>query len=325
MRPAISVVIPFLNEEGTLDELYQRVTEVMAEVGQTYEILFIDDGSTDGGPALIEGLADDDERVGFLRFRRNFGKSAALDAGFKRAQGRIIITMDADLQDDPKEIPRLLAALEERELDLVSGWKRKRLDPLGKTLPSKLFNATVRTLTGIKLNDFNCGFKAYRAESVDGLELYGELHRYIPVLVDWRGFRVGEIPVEHHARKWGQSKYGIERMAKGFFDLLTVILITRYRRRPLHLFGWAGLSMFGLGFVCLSYLTVLWFLGMGPIGSRPLLTLGLLLVVVGAQLFSTGLLGEMINSTRSVEVAYTIRQERRPGDADDEEDAEAAQ
>lgn len=325
MRPAISVVIPFLNEEGTLDELYQRVTEVMAEVGESYEILFIDDGSTDGGPALIQGLAEEDERVGFLRFRRNFGKSAALDAGFKRARGRIIITMDADLQDDPKEIPRLLTALEERELDLVSGWKRKRLDPLGKTLPSKLFNATVRTLTGIKLNDFNCGFKAYRAESVDGLELYGELHRYIPVLVDWRGFRVGEIAVEHHARKWGHSKYGIERMAKGFFDLLTVILITRYRRRPLHLFGWAGLAMFGLGFVCLSYLTLLWFLGMGPIGSRPLLTLGLLLVVVGAQLFSTGLLGEMINSTRSVEVAYTIRQERRPGDADAEEEAGASE
>ena len=220
--------------------------------------------------------------------------------------------MDADLQDDPEEIPRLIAALEERELDLVSGWKQKRHDPMGKTLPSKLFNATVRMLTGLRLNDFNCGLKVYRAEALDGLELYGELHRYIPVLVDWRGFRVGELAVQHHPRKWGHSKYGLERMAKGFFDLLTVILLTRYRRRPLHLFGWAGLSMFALGFACLAYLTVLWFLGLGPIGDRPLLIFGMLFVVVGVQLVSTGLLGEMINSTRSVEVGYTIRDEATP-------------
>ena len=250
MDPDISIIIPFLNEEGTLEELYDRVSSVLKEVGVSYEILFLDDGSTDGGPGLIRAIAEKDDRVGFVRFRRNFGKSAALDCGFKQARGRILITMDADLQDDPKEIPRLLEALEERELDLVSGWKKKRLDPLGKTLPSKLFNATVRLLTGIQLNDFNCGVKAYRRESVDGLQLYGELHRYIPVLVDWRGFRVGEIAVEHHARKWGKSKYGIERMAKGFFDLFTVILLTRYRRRPLHLFGWAGTVMFALGFLC---------------------------------------------------------------------------
>jgi glycosyltransferase involved in cell wall biosynthesis len=231
--------------------------------------------------------------------------------------------MDADLQDDPEEIPRLLAMLDEQELDLVSGWKKKRHDPLGKTLPSKLFNFTVRTLTGLKLNDFNCGLKAYRAEAVHGLELYGELHRYIPVLVDWRGFRVGELAVQHHARKWGRSKYGIERMAKGFFDLLTVILLTRYRRRPLHLFGWAGLLMFLLGFGCLAYLTVLWFLGQGPIGTRPLLFLGLLLVTVGVQLISTGLLGEMINSTRSVESGYTIRSERLPSGSDPRDDGTA--
>jgi glycosyltransferase involved in cell wall biosynthesis len=280
-------------------------------MGDPYEILFIDDGSRDGSARIIESLAERDPAVGYVRFRRNFGKSAALDAGFRRARGDIVITMDADLQDDPNEVPRLIEALESRNLDLVSGWKQKRHDPLGKTLPSKLFNFTVRTLTGLPLNDFNCGLKAYRAEAVDGLDLYGELHRYIPVLVAWRGFSVGEIAVTHHPRKWGHSKYGIERMAKGFFDLLTVILLTRYRRRPLHLFGWAGLIMFLLGFGCLAYLTVLWFLGTG-IGARPLLFLGVLLVTVGVQLISTGLLGEMINSTRAVEPGYTIRAERAP-------------
>lgn len=314
MPPDVTVVIPFLDEEGTLEELHEKLTAVLRERGVAYEILFVDDGSRDDGPKVVARLAEADPCVGFVRFRRNFGKSAALDAGFKRARGRLVVTMDADLQDDPEEIPRLIAALEERELDLVSGWKQKRHDPVGKTLPSKLFNATVRALTGLRLNDFNCGLKVYRKEALEGLELYGELHRYVPVLVDWRGFRVGELAVQHHPRKWGHSKYGLERMAKGFFDLLTVILLTRYRRRPLHLFGWAGLTMFALGFACLAYLTVLWFLGLGPIGDRPLLIFGMLFVVVGVQLVSTGLLGEMINSTRSVEVGYTIRDEATPRD-----------
>lgn len=311
MRPRISVVVPLFDEEGTLEELHEKLTRVLRELGDPYEILFVDDGSRDRSGKIVAALAERDPAVGYVRFRRNFGKSAALDAGFRRARGEIVITMDADLQDDPEEIPRLVAALEEQKLDLVSGWKKKRHDPLGKTLPSKLFNWTVRTLTGIKLNDFNCGLKAYRAEAIDGLDLYGELHRYIPVLVAWRGFAVGELAVKHHPRKWGHSKYGIERMAKGFFDLLTVILLTRYRRRPLHLFGWAGLVMFLLGFACLFYLTVIWFLGHG-IGTRPLLFLGVLLVTVGVQLVSTGLLGEMINSTRAVEAGYTIRDERLP-------------
>lgn len=313
MKPEITVVVPFLNEEGTLEELHRKLTGVLRAREAPYEVLFVDDGSDDGGAAVVKRLAADDPAVGLIRFRRNFGKSAALDAGFRRARGRIIVTMDADLQDDPSEIPCLLAALEERELDLVSGWKRKRHDPLGKTVPSKLFNFVVRHLTGLKLNDFNCGLKAYRAEALDGLDLYGELHRYIPVLVDDRGFRVGEVAVTHHPRKWGRSKYGVERMAKGFFDLLTVILLTRYRRRPLHLFGWAGLSMFSLGFLVLAYLAVLWFLGQGPIGTRPLLFLGLLLMMVGVQLISTGLLGEMINSTRTAERGYTIGETVEPG------------
>jgi glycosyltransferase involved in cell wall biosynthesis len=324
MRPVISVVIPLLDEEGTLVELHERLSAVLGARGEPYEILFVDDGSRDGSPAILRRLAEQDPAVGYVRFRRNFGKSAALDAGFRRARGRFIVTMDADLQDDPDEIPRLLATLEERDLDLVSGWKKKRHDPLGKTLPSKVFNFVVSRLTGLHLNDFNCGLKAYRAEALADVALYGELHRYIPVLVDWNGFRVGEIPVQHHPRKWGHSKYGVERMAKGFFDLLTVILLTRYRRRPLHLFGWAGLSMFALGFLCLAYLTVLWFLDMGPIGTRPLLFLGLLLVMVGVQLISTGLLGEMINSTRQVEAGYIIREEQAPGEPPSAAPREAA-
>lgn len=325
MQPDISVVIPLFDEEGTLEELHGKLTTVLVRLGRAYEILFVDDGSRDRSAKIIDSIAARDPAVGLVRFRRNFGKSAALDAAFKRVRGRFIVTMDADLQDDPEEIPRLLDTLEERELDLVSGWKKKRHDPLGKTMPSKLFNWTVRTLTGLTLNDFNCGLKIYRAEAVDGLDLYGELHRYIPVLVAWRGFSVGEIAVTHHPRKWGHSKYGIERMAKGFFDLLTVILLTRYRRRPLHLFGWAGLTMSLLGFGCLAYLTALWFLGMGPIGTRPLLFLGLLLVMVGVQLVSTGLLGEMINSTRTVERGYTIRSETLPRGSHPREPCEGAE
>jgi glycosyltransferase involved in cell wall biosynthesis len=320
MKPRISVVVPLLDEEGTLVELHAKLTDVLERLGGSYEILFVDDGSRDGSPRILRELAERDPAVGYLRFRRNFGKSAALDAAFRRARGEVIVTMDADLQDDPEEVPRLLAALDEQGLDLVSGWKRKRHDPLGKTLPSKLFNFTVRRLTGLQLNDFNCGLKAYRAEAIEGLDLYGELHRYIPVLVAWRGFSVGELPVQHHPRKWGHSKYGIERMAKGFFDLLTVILLTRYRRRPLHLFGWAGLVLSALGFSCLAYLTVLWFLG-HAIGGRPLLVLGVLLLLVGVQLVSTGLLGEMINSTRTAEPGYTIRDERPPRGVSDEPSA----
>ncbi|MGF1464784.1 MAG: glycosyltransferase [Sandaracinaceae bacterium] len=253
-------------------------------------------------------------RVGVVHFRRNFGKSAALDAGFRRARGDVVVTMDADLQDDPREVPRLVDALRDLDLDLVSGWKRKRRDPAGKTWPSKLFNAVVRRASGLRLHDFNCGLKAYRAEVTREIALSGELHRYVPVLAHGRGFRVGEIPVEHHPRRHGRSKYGLERMAKGFFDLLTVVLLTRYRQRPLHLFGWAGLAMFGAGFACLLYLTVLWFAGGGPIGTRPLLTLGLLLVVVGVQLFCTGLLGEMITHTgERSDAAYSVRRELRPG------------
>jgi glycosyltransferase involved in cell wall biosynthesis len=307
--PFITIVVPFLDEEGSLEELHARLTSVLAGVGQPYEILFIDDGSRDRGGEIADVLTARDPHVGVVHFRRNFGKAAALDAGFRRARGRIVFTMDADLQDDPLEIPAFLAKLAEG-YDLVSGWKKKRHDPLGKTMPSKFFNFVVSTTSGLKLNDFNCGFKAYRAETVRGLDLYGELHRYVPVLVHWRGFRVTEIPVQHHPRTTGASKYGIERMVKGFFDLLTVLLITRYRARPLHLFGGVGLAFAMAGFACLAYLTVIWFMG-HSIGTRPLLLLGVLLVLVGVQLTSTGLLGEMISSTQAGEKAhYEVRAER---------------
>jgi glycosyltransferase involved in cell wall biosynthesis len=310
--PHISVVVPFLDEEGSLEELYTRLSSVLASTGRSYEILFVNDGSRDRGAAIVDAMAERDAHVGVVHFRRNFGKAAALDVGFKRARGHIVFTMDADLQDDPNEIPNFLAKLDEG-YDLVSGWKKKRLDPLGKTLPSKFFNSVVSRASGLRLNDFNCGFKAYRAETVQGLNLYGELHRYVPVLVHFRGYRVTEIAVRHHPRKTGASKYGVERLVKGFFDLLTVLLITRYRARPLHLFGGVGLVFAGLGLACLSYLTVIWFMGHN-IGTRPLLQLGVLLLLVGVQLVSTGLLGEMISSTQMGEKPhYEVRTERLPG------------
>lgn len=309
--PKLSIVIPFLDEEGSLKELVRRLTEVLGKVGQSYEILLIDDGSRDRSAVIADEIADADGHVGVVHFRRNFGKAAALDAGFKRARGAVVLTLDADLQDDPDEIPNFLAKLEEG-YDLVSGWKKKRRDPLTKTVPSKFFNFVVSRASGLALDDFNCGFKAYRAAAIEGLDLYGELHRYVPVLVHFRGYRVAQIPVQHHPRTTGASKYGLERMMKGFFDLLTVLLITRYRTRPLHLFGGVGLVFAGIGVSCLMYLTVIWFMGQG-IGTRPLLLLGVLMVLVGVQLVSTGLLGEMIGwSQAGVKSAYVIREERRP-------------
>lgn len=310
--PEISVVIPLYNEAETLEELHRQLKEVLEEQRRSYEILFVDDGSTDQSPEILARLTESDERVGVVAFRRNFGKAAALDAGFKQARGHTIITMDADLQDDPSEIPQFIAKLE-AGFDLVNGWRKLRRDPWHKLLPSKIFNKMVVVLSGIRLRDFNCGFKACRAEALKDIDLYGELHRFIPVLVFSRGFRVTEIPVRHHPRRSGKSKYGLARLPKGFFDLMTVLLNTRYRTRPLHLFGFAGLLLSGLGFLVLSYLTVLWFMGVRPIGNRPLLFLGLLLMVVGVQLISTGLLGELINRAQQGDTPnYVIQSVSRP-------------
>ncbi|RMH65638.1 MAG: glycosyltransferase [Calditrichaeota bacterium] len=302
----ISIVIPMLNEEESLPELTRRLDEALTRTGQTFEIIFIDDGSTDRSFERVRALKSTYPAIRAIRFNKNFGKSAALSEGFRLARGEVVITMDADLQDDPAEIDALMRKLDEG-YDLVSGWKKKRHDPLNKTLPSKFFNFITRLMTGIKIHDFNCGLKAYRRQVIKAIPVYGELHRYLPVLAHWMGFRVGEIPVQHHARKFGYSKFGVKRFFNGFFDLLTVLFITRFQQRPLHLFGFMGLGSSMLGVGILSYLTILWFQGHG-IGNRPLFSLGVLLIIVGVQFFSIGLLGEMLNSTRDQSVEYIIKE-----------------
>ncbi len=289
----ISVIIPVRDEADSVEELSARVAAVLDGLGRTFEILYVDDGSRDGTPARVRRARERDPRVKLVRLRRNFGKAAALSAGFDHSQGRIIITMDGDLQDDPDEIPRFLATLEEQDLDLVSGWKRRRQDPLSKTIPSRLFNWVTRQLAQVDLHDFNCGFKAYRREVLAEIAVYGELHRYIPVLASRRGFSVGEIQVEHHPRRHGVSKYGWDRLYKGLLDLITVLFITRYTRRPLHLFGSFGLLFLLAGVGINGYLAVMWFAG-HHLSNRPLLQLGVLLMLLGIQVLTTGLIGEMI-------------------------------
>ncbi|HEX3556932.1 MAG TPA: glycosyltransferase family 2 protein [Thermoanaerobaculia bacterium] len=289
----ISVLIPVRDEVETVEELATRVAAVLDAQGRTFEILFVDDGSRDGTCERVRRARERDGRVKLVRLRRNFGKAAALSAGFDHSQGRIIVTMDGDLQDDPEEIPRFLATLEEADLDLVSGWKRRRQDPVSKTLPSRLFNWVTRQLAQVDLHDFNCGFKAYRREVLAEIAVYGELHRYIPVLASRRGFSVGEIQVAHHPRRHGVSKYGWDRLYKGLLDLITVLFITRYTRRPLHLFGSFGLLFLLGGFGINAYLAVLWFGGQN-LKNRPLLLLGVLLMLLGIQVLTTGLIGEMI-------------------------------
>jgi len=292
----ISVVIPLCNEEQNLTPLHQEVTETLRNLGRSYEILFVNDGSTDGSGGVLDELARADPTVAVIHLRRNFGKAVALSTGFREARGGILVTMDADLQDSPVEIPRFIAAIE-AGYDLVSGWKHRRRDPLSKTIPSRFFNKVVSAATGLKLHDFNCGFKAYSRNLVDRLRIYGELHRYIPAFAYGDGFRVTEIKVDHRPRKYGRSKYGWERYLRGLLDLMTVLFITRYMRKPLHLFGSIGLLLVLLGLGINTYLATLWFMG-HAIGHRPLLTLGVLLMVLGVQFVSTGLLGEMIVRTQ---------------------------
>jgi|CXWL01.1.fsa_nt_gi glycosyltransferase involved in cell wall biosynthesis len=291
--PQISVLVPVLDEAGSVEELAVRVAQVLDRIGKSFEIVFVDDGSRDGTPERIRAARERDGRVRLLRLRRNFGKAAALSAGFDYARGALVVTMDGDLQDDPDEIPRLLAALEEGDLDLVSGWKKLRRDPISKRYPSLLFNWVTRRLAGVDLHDFNSGFKLYRREVLEQIAVYGELHRYIPVLASRRGFRIGEVAVAHHPRRHGVSKYGWDRFYKGLLDLITVLFITRYTRRPLHLFGAIGLVCLGGGLAINSYLAVLWCLG-ERLANRPLLLLGVLLMLVGIQVLTTGLIGEML-------------------------------
>jgi dolichol-phosphate mannosyltransferase len=290
----ISIVIPLHNEERSVALLYDELRSALEPLGQEWEAVFVDDGSVDGSFAALTRLHNDNDNVRVVRLRRNFGKAAALAAGFGQARGETVVTIDADLQDDPAEIPRLLVKLDEG-FDLVSGWKTRRRDPLRRRALSRIFNWVTGRVSGLRLHDMNCGLKAYRAEVVRGMPLYGELHRFIPVLAQYRGFRVAELPVNHRPREHGRSRYGVERYVRGFLDLLTVSFIGRYRHRPLHLFGGLGLILGLLGVAILVYLTVVKALG-HAIGERPLLTLGVLLVVVGLQFFSLGLISEMLTS-----------------------------
>jgi glycosyltransferase involved in cell wall biosynthesis len=290
----ISVVVPVHEEERTVALLYDELQAALDPLEQPWEAVFVDDGSTDGSFSALTRLHNAHDNVRVVRLRRNFGKAAALAAGFANAQGEVVVTIDADLQDDPTEIPRLLAKLDEG-FDLVSGWKTHRRDPITRRVPSKIFNWVTGRVSGLRLHDLNCGLKAYRAEVVRGLRLYGELHRFIPVLAHYRGYRVAELPVHHRPREHGRSRYGVERYLRGFLDLLTVSFIGRYRYRPLHLFGGLGLGLGALGFAILVYLTILK-IGGEAIGRRPLLILGVLLVVVGLQFFSLGLISELITS-----------------------------
>ncbi|HET55904.1 MAG TPA: glycosyltransferase [Ignavibacteria bacterium] len=305
----VSIVVPLFNEEESLNPLYSEIIKSVKEANIDYEIIFIDDGSTDKSLEILRELNRKDNKVRYISFRKNYGKSAAINVGFQKASGDAVITMDADLQDDPAEIPNLLKKLDEG-FDMVSGWKKVRFDPFIKKHSSKFFNYTTRVMTGIKIHDFNCGLKAYKKEVVKNINVYGELHRYIPVLANNKGFSISEIPVKHHPRRYGKTKFGISRFFKGFVDLLTVVFNARYIRRPLHLFGFFGATAFLFGIIVNLWLTYeKIFLGKG-IGNRPLLFLGILLIIVGVQFFAVGLLGEIIVHNSPQREDYNIKEKR---------------
>lgn len=305
----ISVVIPLLNEEESLPELSSWINRVMSENSFSYEIVFVDDGSRDNSWKVITELSATDPAVKGVRFRRNYGKSAALNTGFEHAQGDVVITMDADLQDSPEEIPGLFKMIQEQGFDLVSGWKKKRHDPLSKTLPTRLFNWATRRVTKIKLHDFNCGLKAYRNEVVKSIEVYGEMHRYIPYIAKTAGFsKIGEKIVIHQARKYGKTKFGgLSRFINGFLDLMSISFISRFGKRPMHLFGFFGTLLFFIGFVIAGYLAYMKiFMDEGRMTERPLFYLGLLCMIIGSQLFIGGFIAEMISRNSSDRNKYLI-------------------
>ena len=294
--PVISVVIPLFNERESLTELTNRIDDALKDY--THEIIFVDDGSDDGSWGLVESLSGEKGHVRGIKLRRNYGKSSALEAGFSSASGDYVVTMDADLQDDPFEIPGMVETLK-GGADLVSGWKKIRHDPVSKTVPSRFFNAVTRWTTGIKLHDFNCGLKAYRREVTKHIHLYGELHRYVPLLAKWQGFgNIEEQVVKHHPRKYGNTKFGLSRFMHGFLDLVTLLFVHRYMQRPMHFFGSIGVILTIIGTLINGYIAALKIFYGQPIGDRPLLFLGILLVVIGVQFFSIGFLGEMINKNR---------------------------
>ena len=313
----ISVVIPLLNEAESIPELFAWIRRVMNEHGYSYEVIFVDDGSTDGSWSVIERLRAEHPEVKGIKFRRNYGKSAGLQCGVARTQGQVVITMDADLQDSPDEIPELYRMVTEGGYDLVSGWKRKRYDPLfSKNLPSKLFNATARKLSGIKLHDSNCGLKSYRHDVVENIELYNDLHRYIPYLAKSAGFgRIGEKVVQHQARKYGSSKFGISRFFNGYLDLLTLWFISKFGRKPMHFFGLLGSGMFLIGFIALAVvlvnkLSAIIMHTQAPlVTDRPYFFIALTAMIIGTQLFLTGFVGEMISRQASDRNNYKIEKE----------------
>jgi len=290
----LSVVIPLYDEEASLKELVRLLGDALAKI-PSYEVIFVDDGSSDQSWKVIEKLCADKEHIKGIQLQRNYGKSPALQTGFENARGRYVATMDADLQDDPREIPQMLQQLKEENLDLVSGWKKERHDPLTKIIPSRLFNKVTSMFTGIGLNDFNCGLKVYRREVIDSIYLYGEQHRYIPFLAKLAGYdRIGEKVVKHHPRKYGQTKFGISRFMHGFLDLLTLLFVKRYLQQPMHFFGTLGFLFLFIGGLINLYLTIDKLVYGAHLSGRPLLLFGVMLIVLGAQIFSIGFLGELI-------------------------------
>jgi glycosyltransferase involved in cell wall biosynthesis len=317
----VSIVVPVFDEEGSLRELHKGITQVMTDLGRTYQVVYVDDGSRDGSLAILEQLFREDPAVRVLSFRRRYGKSAALAVGFDEAEGRIIVTMDADLQDDPREIPNLIRELE-RGYDLVSGWKKHRRDPITKTVPSKIFNTVTALATGLKLHDINCGLKAYRRVVTDEIKVYGELHRFLPVFAYKESFRVGELPVAHHPREFGKTKYGVRRFLHGFLDLLTVIMVTGYTRSPLHFFGTIGAVLSTAGFVINCFLISLKARYGNIQGRTPLLMLGVLLMILGFQVISTGLLAELITRAgHKGRREYSLKARLSHGETDQARDA----
>ncbi len=306
-RLDISVVVPLFNEEESLPELVAWIDRVAHENSLSYEVIMVNDGSTDGSWEVVKELSAKYPAVKGISFMRNYGKSAALYSGFEMASGEVVFTMDADLQDSPDEIPAMRRMILEEGYDLVSGWKRKRYDPIGKRWPSKFFNLTARIMSGIRLHDFNCGLKAYRLKVVKSIEVYGEMHRYMPILAKHAGFkRIGEKVVEHHERKYGYSKFGLERMVKGYLDLISVTFMSHFGRSPMYLFGGLGTLMFLAGFVAIAWIVVEKLAWSVPVTNQPLFYFGLTTVVLGVQLFLAGFLGELINRRSSDRNSYLI-------------------
>ncbi|MDY0080646.1 MAG: glycosyltransferase family 2 protein [Ignavibacteriaceae bacterium] len=302
----LSVVVPLFNEQDSLQPLSAEIRKVCIANNFDFEVIFVDDGSTDNSLKVIKDICRGDRRFKYVSFQKNYGKSAALNIGFKKASGTVVVTMDADLQDDPGEIPNLILKLNDG-FDMVSGWKKKRYDPFIKKHSSKFFNAVTRWFSGVKIHDFNCGLKIYKKNVLDQIRVYGELHRYIPVLANWKGFSVAELVVTHHPRKFGYTKFGISRFFKGFVDLLTVVFITRYAKRPMHLFGFLGAFSLIAGTILNLVLTYQKLFHNMPLSNRPMLFLGVLLIIVGMQFFSLGLIGEMMVSSSHTSNEYTLR------------------